>query len=122
MEPKRTGKDIAEFVGITKATDPPRLLLESPTLSVLLPSYDFVKADFGEETGGEIHLEYRRHLVVLTGQNLSKLFRAFHVNEVAVVTETQDTPNPKPADCLVSRIVVAPLSDEKPENNPDSDD
>lgn len=116
MEQTTPGQNAPKLVGITRATDPTRLLLESPTLSVLLPSYDFVKADFGVETGGEIHLEFRRHLVVLSGRNLEKLFRTFHLNEVAAVSETTMNAKLNSADCVVSRIVVAPLSSEEEAN------
>lgn len=111
--------DATTLVGITKAQDPPRLLLETPTLSTLLPAYDFVRAEFGSEIEGVIHLEYRRYLVTLEGRNLGRLFRAIHVNEVAAITEQKDDGLSKPSDCIVIRIIVAPLNDdEENENKP----
>ncbi len=105
-------EDDAALVGITKALDPPRLLLETPSLSTLLPAYDFVRADFGQEIEGAIHLEYRRYLVTLEGQNLGRLFRAIHVNEVAAIIETKDSTSTKSKDCVVRKIIVAPLGEE----------
>lgn len=114
METKQTPPDLNDattLVGITKAQDPPRLLLETPTLSTLLPAYDFVCAEFGSEIEGAIHLEYRRYLVTLEGRNLGRLFRAIHVNEVAAITEQKDDESVKSTDYIVTRIVVAPLGE-----------
>lgn len=110
---QNSAEDDAALVGITKALDPPRLLLETPTLSTLLPAYDFVRADFGQEIEGAIHLEYRRYLVTLEGQNLGRLFRAIHVNEVAAIVETKDSGSTRSNDCVVRRIIVAPLQEEE---------
>lgn len=122
METKQTSdRDATTLVGITKAQDPPRLLLETPTLSTLLPAYDFVRAEFGSEIEGAIHLEYRRYLVTLEGRNLGPLFRAIHVNEVAAITEWKAEGSAKSSDCLVTRIVVAPLADEEEAEAGDSD-
>lgn len=118
METKQTPPDrddATTLVGITKAQDPPRLLLETPTLSTLLPAYDFVRAEFGSEIEGAILLEYRRYLVTLEGKNLGRLFRAIHVNEVAAISECKGDDSAKPSDCFVTKIVVAPLADEEDE-------
>ena len=115
MEKKPVATDNEEsatLLGITKAQDPPRLLLETPCLSTLLPAYDFVRAEFGAEIGGAIHLEYRRYLVTMEGKNLGRLFRAIHVNEIAAITEWKEDAKTKPMDCFVTRIVVAPLRED----------
>lgn len=89
-------------------------MLETPTLSTLLPAYDFVRAEFGTEIEGAIHLEYRRYLVTLEGRNLGRLFRAIHVNEIAAIAEWKESEKAKPTDSYVSRIIVAPLGEEDP--------
>ena len=113
--------DSAALLGITKAQEPPRLLLETPTLSTLLPAYDFVRAEFGSEIEGAIHLEYRRYLVTLEGQNLGRLFRAIHVNEIAAIAEWKEEGKAKPSDCYVTRIIVAPLSEDDQPSRDDDD-
>lgn len=97
------------LIGISLADDPPRLLIETPALLTILPSYEFVKADYEPATGNCIQMEFRRYLVIIEGENLGPLFAQLALNRVGRITETDKSKTIEKGQTAVRKIVIARL-------------
>jgi hypothetical protein len=97
------------LIGISLADDPPRLLIETSTLQTILPSYEFVKADFGPEIQNHIQMEFRRYLITIEGENLGPLFAQLALNRVGRITETDKSKAIERGQTAIRKIGIARL-------------
>jgi len=103
------------LIGITTAEDPPRLLIETPTMQTIFPAYEFVKAEHGKDISDDIHLEFRRYLVVIEGDNLKPLFGQFALNRVGRISETPTSREVQAEETVIRKITIARLDADEEE-------
>jgi len=106
------------LIGISLAEDPPRLLIETWSLQTILPTYEFVKADFGPEIENHIQMEFRRYLVTIEGENLGPLFGQIALNRVGRITETDKSKAIKEGQTVIRKIAIAKLEFADGEESP----